>query len=81
MTWRIDRRPTEQGIVLHISGRLAEEDLDVVRNALDESSPGDLNDADRLILDVRMPGMTGIDRQARLAERAWRLPIRHWLRR
>ncbi len=36
MTWRIDRRSTEQGIVLLISGRLAAEDLDVVRIAVDE---------------------------------------------
>ena len=35
MAWRIDRRLTEQGIVLYISGRLAAEDLDVVRTALD----------------------------------------------
>ena len=36
MSCRIDRRSTEQGLVLYISGRLAEEDLDVVRNALNE---------------------------------------------
>ena len=35
MTYRIDRLSTEQGLVLCISGRLAEEDLDVVRIALD----------------------------------------------
>jgi hypothetical protein len=35
MTWRIDRLSTEQGLVLYISGRLAAEDLDVVRTALD----------------------------------------------
>jgi anti-sigma factor RsiW len=35
MTWRIDRLSTEQGLVLYISGRLAAEDLDVVRAALD----------------------------------------------
>ena len=35
MTCRIDRFPTEQGLVLYISGRLAAEDLDVVRTALD----------------------------------------------
>jgi len=35
MTWRIDRLSTEQGLVLYISGRLAAEDLDVVRNGLD----------------------------------------------
>jgi hypothetical protein len=35
MTWRIDRLSTERGLVLYISGRLAAEDLDVVRTALD----------------------------------------------
>jgi hypothetical protein len=35
MTWRIDRLSTEQGLVLYISGRLAVEDQDVVRTALD----------------------------------------------
>ena len=35
MTWRIDRLSTEQGLVLYISGRLAAEDLEVVRIALD----------------------------------------------
>jgi hypothetical protein len=34
MTCRIDRLSTEKGLVLYISGRLAEEDLDVVRMAL-----------------------------------------------
>jgi len=34
MTFRIDRLSTEQGPVLYISGRLAAEDLDVVRAAL-----------------------------------------------
>ena len=35
MTYRIDRLSTEQGLVLSISGRLAEEDLELVRMALD----------------------------------------------
>ena len=35
MTWRIDQLSTEQGLVLYISGRLAADDLDVVRTALD----------------------------------------------
>jgi anti-anti-sigma regulatory factor len=35
MTCRIDRRSTEQGVVLQISGRIAAEDLEVVRTALD----------------------------------------------
>ena len=35
MTCRIDRLSTERGLVLYISGRLAEEDLELVRMALD----------------------------------------------
>ncbi len=35
MTCRIDRRSTEQGLVLYVSGRLASEELEVVRVALD----------------------------------------------
>lgn len=35
----------------------------------------ELKHTDCLILDVRMPGITGLDLQVRLAERAWRLPI------
>jgi hypothetical protein len=35
MTCRIDRRWTEQGLLLYVSGRLASEDLLVVRTALD----------------------------------------------
>jgi hypothetical protein len=36
MTCRIDRLPIEQGVVLRISGRIAAEDLDVVRAAVEE---------------------------------------------
>jgi hypothetical protein len=35
MTCRIDRRSTEKGLLLYVSGRLASEDLGVVRSALD----------------------------------------------
>ena len=35
MTCRIDRLSTEKGLVAYISGRLAQEDLEVVRIALD----------------------------------------------
>ena len=36
MTYRIDRMLIEQGVVLRISGRIAREDLDVLRNALED---------------------------------------------
>jgi hypothetical protein len=36
MTCRIDRLSNEQGLVLRISGRIQGEDLDVLRNALEE---------------------------------------------
>ena len=35
MTCRIDRLSTEKGVVLHISGRIAAEGLEVVRTALE----------------------------------------------
>ena len=35
MTCRIDRRWTEQGLVLYVSGRIASEDREVVRTALE----------------------------------------------
>ena len=37
MTCRIDRMLIEQGVVLRISGRIAGEDLDVLRTALEEA--------------------------------------------
>lgn len=36
MTCRIDRLSTEQGLVIYLSGRLAAEDLEVVRIVLEE---------------------------------------------
>ena len=38
MTCRIDRLPTDQGSVLSISGRIAREDVDVLRTALEDDS-------------------------------------------
>ena len=38
MTCRIDRHSIEQGVVLRISGRIAGEDLEVLRTALEEGS-------------------------------------------
>jgi hypothetical protein len=35
MTFRIDRASTDEGLVLHFSGRIAAEDVRVVRIALD----------------------------------------------
>jgi hypothetical protein len=37
MTCRIDRRLTEKGLLLYVSGRLASEDLEVLRTALEGS--------------------------------------------
>jgi len=38
VTCRIDRVSTDQGLVLRISGRITQEDLDVLRNALSDRS-------------------------------------------
>ena len=37
MTCRIDQRSIDQGVVLRISGRIAGQDLEVLRTALEES--------------------------------------------
>lgn len=37
MTCRIDRLLTDQGLVLHISGRITGDVMDVLRNALEDS--------------------------------------------
>jgi hypothetical protein len=66
MTCRIDQRWTEQGLLLYISGRLASEDLGVVRTALDgrrvvaiELSELELVDRDavRLLAQVEAEGI------------------------
>ena len=36
MTCRIDRLPIERGVVLRISGRIASDDLELVRAAVDD---------------------------------------------
>ena len=38
VTYRIDRLSTFQGFVLHISGRITREDLDVLRTAVEDGS-------------------------------------------
>ena len=38
MTYRVDRFPTSQGLVLHISGRITRDDLDILRTALEDGS-------------------------------------------
>ena len=67
MTCRIDRLPIEQGAVLRISGRIAREDLDVLRAALEEDrvvaidlTEVELIDRDAVLLLARSEG-NGID--------------------
>jgi anti-anti-sigma regulatory factor len=66
MTCRIDRRSAKKGLLLQISGRLASEDLNVVRTALDghrvviiELSEVDLIDLDavRLLAQAEADGI------------------------
>jgi GMP synthase PP-ATPase subunit len=38
VTCRIDRIPTDQGLVLRIIGRITRDDLDVLRTALEDGS-------------------------------------------
>ncbi len=54
MTCRIDRLSIAQGVVLRISGRIAAEDLDVLRAALDE----------RRVVAIDLTGIELVDREA-----------------
>ena len=56
MTCRIDRMLIEQGVVLRISGRIAGEHLDVLRNALEDGRVValDLTDVELVDRDVVM---------------------------
>ena len=38
MTCRIDRIPTDLGLVLRVSGRITRDDLDVLRTAIEDGS-------------------------------------------
>ena len=67
MTCKIDRLPIEPGVVLRISGRIAGEDLDVLRTALEEDrvvaidlTEVELIDRDAVTLLARTEG-NGID--------------------
>ena len=78
MTCRIDRMLIEQGVVLRISGRIAGEDLDVLRNALEDGrvvaldlTEVELVDRDAVTLLARTEG-NGIDlRQCPAYIREW----------
>jgi hypothetical protein len=54
MTCRIDGHSTEQGVVLHISGRIAAEGLEVVRTALNG----------RRVVAIDLAGVELVDREA-----------------
>ena len=67
MTCRIDLLPIEQGVVVHVSGRITGEDLDVLRTALEEGrvvaidlTEVELVDRDAVRLLARTEG-TGIE--------------------
>ena len=55
MTWRIDRVSTDRGLVLHISGRITRDDLDVLRTAIEDAG---------VIVAVELAELELIDRDA-----------------
>jgi len=52
MTCRMDRRWTKRGLLLQISGRLASEDLEVVRTALDGRNVVDIELSEVELVDL-----------------------------
>ena len=51
MTCRIDRLPHERGVVLRVSGRIAVDDLDILRAVLDERGVVAINLAEVELVD------------------------------
>jgi hypothetical protein len=79
MTCRIDRLSFEQGVVLRISGRIAAEDLDVVRAALEKVVAIDLAEIE--LLDRDAVKLLAINEANGIELRNCPAYIREWLTR
>lgn len=81
MTCRIDRVSLEQGVVLRISGRIAAEDLDVVRAALEESRVVAIDLAEIELLDRNAVKLLAINEANGIELRNCPAYIREWVTR
>lgn len=79
MTWRIDRFSTETGVVLQISGRIAAEDLEVVRSALDGRRVAAIDLAEVELVDREAVMLLALTEAAGIELRNCPAYIREWI--
>ncbi len=80
MTCRIDRFPTSQGLVLHISGRITGEDVDVLRTAIEDGSVVAVELAELELIDRDAMKLLAINEANGIELRHCPAYIREWIR-
>jgi hypothetical protein len=81
VTCRIDRIPTDQGLVLRIIGRIARDDLDVLRTALEDGSIVAVELAELELIDRDAMKLLAINEANGIELRHCPAYIREWIRR
>ena len=81
MTCRIDRIPTDQGLVLRIIGRITRDDLDVLRTALEDGSIVAVELAELELIDRDAMKLLAINEANGIELRHCPAYIREWIRR
>ena len=81
MTCRIDRFPTDKGLVLHISGRITGEDLGVLRTALEDGSVVAVELSELELIDRDALKLLAINEANGIELRHCPAYIREWIRR
>ena len=81
VTCRIDRFPTSQGLVLHISGRITGEDVDVLRTALEDGSVVAVELAELELIDRDAMKLLAINEANGIELRNCPAYIREWITR
>jgi hypothetical protein len=80
VTCRIDRFPTDQGLVLQISGRIARHDLDVLRAALEGGSVVAVELAELELVDRDAMKLLAVNEAKGIELRHCPAYIREWIR-
>jgi hypothetical protein len=81
VTYRIDRIPTDQGVVLRISGRIKREDLDILRSALEDDSVVAIELDELELIDRNALKLLAINEANGIELRHCPPYIREWIRR
>jgi GMP synthase PP-ATPase subunit len=81
VTCRIDRIPTDQGLVLRIIGRITRDDLDVLRTALEDGSIVAVELAELELIDRDAMKLLAINEANGIELRHCPAYIREWIRR